>query len=214
MSIPLRDRLQEGLAHLKIELFPRQAEQLLAFIDILQKWNRAYNLTAVRGPEQMLSQHLLDSLSIRPYLWGDRMLDVGAGAGFPGIPLAISRQEMHITLLDSNGKKTRFMRQAVLELGLDNVEVLKSRLEEYRPARPFDTVTSRAFGSLAAFVRMSAPLCRPGGRLLAMKGRLPEQELQGIDLKEFTPTTQRLYVPGLDAERHVICLSKHIRNHD
>lgn len=202
----LHDRLREGLAQLNIELFPRQLEQLLGFIEILQKWNRAYNLTAVRQPEQMISQHLLDSLSVLPYLWGERLLDVGAGAGLPGIPLAVSRPGMHVTLLDSNGKKTRFMQQAVLELGLDNTEVIKSRLEEYRPVRPFDTVISRAFGSLEAFVRMSAPLCRPHGRLLAMKGKNPEHELQDIDLMEFSPTIQRLQVPWLDAERHVVCL--------
>lgn len=211
----LHDRLREGLAQLKIELSPRQTEQLLAFVDILRKWNRAYNLTAVRQPEQMLSQHLLDSLSILPYLWGLRLLDVGAGAGFPGIPLAISRSDMKVTLLDSNGKKTRFMQQAVLELALDNVEVIKSRLEEYRPVQPFDTVTSRAFSSLAEFVRMGAPLCNRNGRLLAMKGKNPEQELQDIDLKEFSSIIQRLQVPGLNAERHVICLSKSTaKNHD
>ena len=208
--MPLHDRLGEGLAQLKIELSPRQTEQLLAFVNILQKWNRTYNLTAVRQPEQMLSQHLLDSLSIQPYLWGLRLLDVGAGAGFPGIPLAISRPDMKVTLLDSNGKKTRFMQQAVLELALDNVEVIKSRLEEYRPVRPFDTVTSRAFSSLAEFVRMGAPLCNRNGRLLAMKGKNPEQELQGVDLSEFVPIIQRLHVPGLNAERHVICLNKNI----
>lgn len=211
----LHDRLREGLAQLNIELFPRQLEQLLRFIEILQKWNRAYNLTAVRQPEQMISQHLLDSLSVLPYLWGERLLDVGAGAGLPGIPLAVSRPGMQVTLLDSNGKKTRFMQQAVLELGLDNTEVIKSRLEEYRPVRPFDTVISRAFGNLEAFVGMSTRLCRPHGRLLAMKGKNPEHELQGIDLMEFSPTIQRLQVPGLDAERHVVCLSKSkAENHD
>jgi 16S rRNA (guanine527-N7)-methyltransferase len=211
----LHDRFHEGLARLNIGFFPQQVERSLAYVDLLQKWNRAYNLTAVREGGQMLTQHILDSLSILPYLWGSRLLDVGAGAGLPGIPLAIGRPDMSVTLLDSNGKKTRFMQQAVLELALDNVEVVKSRLEEYRPARPFDTVTSRAFSSLATFVQMSAPLCGPEGRLLAMKGKNPEQELQGIDLKGFVPTVQRLHVPGLNAERHLICLSKSTsENHD
>jgi 16S rRNA (guanine527-N7)-methyltransferase len=204
----LHDRLREGLALLKIELSVSQVERSLAFVALLQKWNRAYNLTAVRDPGEMLSQHVLDSLSVLPYLWGERLLDVGAGAGLPGIPLAIARPDIQATLLDSNGKKTRFMQQAVLELALDNVEVIKSRLEEYRPARPFDTVTSRAFGSLAEFLQMGAPLCSREGRLLAMKGKNPEQELQGVDLKGFAPVIQRLQVPGVNAERHIVCLSK------
>jgi 16S rRNA (guanine527-N7)-methyltransferase len=206
----LHEPLRQGLTRLKIEFSPQQVEQSLAFVTLLQKWNRAYNLTAVRDVGQMLVQHVLDSLSILPYLWGTRLLDVGAGAGLPGIPLAIARQDIQVILLDSNGKKTRFMQQAVLELALDNVEVVQSRLEEYRPEQPFDTVTSRAFSSLGAFVRMSAPLCGRGGRLLAMKGKNPEQELQGVDLSEFVSIIQRLHVPGLNAERHVICLNKNI----
>lgn len=213
--MPLPARFEKGLTQLKIGFSPKQKEQSLAFVDLLQKWNRAYNLTAVRETGQMLTQHVLDSLSILPYLWGSRFLDVGAGAGLPGIPLAIARPDIQATLLDSNGKKTRFMQQAALELALDNVEVVKSRLEEYRPARPFDTVTSRAFGSLAAFVRMSVPLCGHEGRLLAMKGKNPEQELQGVDLMGLVPTIHRLSVPGLNAERHVVCLSKSTsENHD
>lgn len=204
----LQEPFRDGLTQLKIGVTPQQEKQSLAFVALLQKWNRAYNLTSVRETGRMLTQHVLDSLSILPYLWGSRLLDVGAGAGLPGIPLAIARPDIRVTLLDSNGKKTRFMQQAALELALDNVEVVKSRLEEYRPDRPFDTVTSRAFSSLEAFVRMSAPLCDRDGRLLAMKGKNPEQELQNIDLSELVPTIQRLHVPGLNAERHVICLSK------
>jgi 16S rRNA (guanine527-N7)-methyltransferase len=198
--------LKAGLTQLGLELNDAQRALLLAFIALLEKWNRAYNLTAITESEQMLAHHLLDSLSISAYLKGTTVLDIGAGAGLPGIPLAIAHPEKIFTLLDSNGKKTRFMQQAALELGLKNVEICKCRVEEYRPGRAFDTVTSRAFGKLAAFIALAAPLCDRQGRLLAMKGRYPRQELEETDLKGFSWEVRPLQVPDLNAERHLVCL--------
>jgi 16S rRNA (guanine527-N7)-methyltransferase len=181
---------------------------LLAFIDLLEKWNRSFNLTAVEGPAAMVSHHLLDSLSILPFLAGDYLLDVGSGAGLPGLPLAIALPRSHFVLLDSNGKKTRFMQQALLELKLPNVSVVKSRIEEYRPDRAFDTVISRAFSSLVEFVGVSRAACGPRTRLLAMKGLYPGEELKELAESGYSTEITRLNVPGLAAERHLVSLEK------
>ncbi|MDQ2069730.1 16S rRNA (guanine(527)-N(7))-methyltransferase RsmG [Natronospira bacteriovora] len=204
----LRPRLNDGLAAMGIELDATARERLLALIGLLIKWNKAYNLTAVRDPLEMVPRHLLDSLSLLPDLQGETVLDVGTGAGFPGLPLAIARPETAFTLLDSALKRTRFVRQAALELGLENVEVVQSRIEDYRPARRFDTVTCRAFSSLGAFVEAAGGLVAPGGRLVAMKGRYPQEELADCPPEWRLQSARPVRVPGLDAERHQLILAR------
>ena len=202
----LAARLRSGL--LQLELQPQGLEEpLLAYLALLRKWNKAYNLSAVRDPEEMVTRHLLDSLVILPFLRGPRLLDVGTGAGLPGIPIAIARPELAVVLLDSNGKKTRFLRQVVLEMGLRNVEVVDQRVESYQPADAFSDITSRAFSELGEFIRLTRSLLAPGGHWLAMKGRLDQNELAEIGAERGKLHVHQLRVPGLDAERHLIELS-------
>lgn len=196
-------RLAAGLEELQLALSSQVQAQLLAYLELLAKWNTAYNLTAVRDPDQMVTRHLLDSLAINPLLQGTRVADIGSGAGLPGIPLALANPDRHFVLLDSNGKKTRFMIQALATVGLRNAEVVQTRAEDYRPAEPFATVVSRAFASLADFLRLTAHLCAPDGRWLAMKGEVPEPELQALPAG-LTATVRPLHVPGLDARRCVV----------
>lgn len=179
-------------------------DPLFAFLRLLEKWNRAYNLTAVREPEAMVTHHVLDSLAVAPYLHGRRIADVGTGAGLPGIPLAIARPELGFVLLDSNSKKTRFVTQAINELQLANVVVERARAEDFRPSRPFDTIVSRAFTSLAEMLRMTQHLCAPDGVFLAMKGAYPADELRAMPGGFEVRRVERVTVPGLHAERHVI----------
>lgn len=178
-------------------------QRLLAYLAELERWNAAYNLTAVRDPLDMVSRHLLDSLAIHPYVRG-RMLDVGSGPGLPGIPLAIVQPELAVTTLDSNGKKARFMRHAVRALGLANVEVVEARVEDWRPAAPFDCVVSRAFASLTEFFEKTAHLVAPGGEWVAMKGKLDGRERAEVPARHRLGETIRLNVPGLAEERHVV----------
>lgn len=205
-STATADELARGIAELGLAVDSEQRRRLLAFVDLICKWSRAYNLTAVRDPELMVSRHLLDSLSIAPYLHGDRLLDVGTGAGLPGIPLAIAFPARQVVLLDSNGKKTRFCIHAAAELGLSNVAVEQARVEDYRPARAFDTVMSRAFAGLAAFAAAAGHLLAPDGLLLAMQGRTPAEPAApvGFRVAAVAPVT----VPGLLAERHVVTLKR------
>jgi 16S rRNA (guanine527-N7)-methyltransferase len=205
-STHLLKALQAGLQALGLELPPGAQEKLIVYIELLAKWNQAYNLTAVRDPGQMIARHLLDSLAILPLVRGPRVLDIGSGAGLPGIPLALARPDLQFALLDSNAKKTRFVIQVVAELGLKNVEVVHSRVENYRPAAKFDTLIARAFAGIADMLGVSAPLCAPGGRWLAMKGVYPQQELAAIP-PDYQVETRRLQVPGLDAERHVVIIT-------
>lgn len=192
--------LLAGLSELQLKLTDHQIEQLLAFIALIEKWNKAYNLTAIRDKHAMVSLHLLDSLAIVPHLTGKRHIDIGTGAGLPGIPLAICYPDYEFTLLDSNAKKTRFVQQAVLELKLRNVQVCHSRVENYRAEPGFDTVITRAFAELSAIVEMTAHLLNSNGVLLAMKGQLPDEPLsQGIC------THIPITVPGIEAAR---CLVK------
>jgi 16S rRNA (guanine527-N7)-methyltransferase len=176
-----RARLQEGVRQLGVTMAEEQARLLLQFLRLLVKWNSAYNLTAVRDPLEMVGRHLLDSLAVLPHLSGKRCLDMGTGPGLPGIPLAVMRPEMEFVLLDGNGKKIRFVRQAVLELGLRNVQPVHGRLESYRPERGFDTLIARAFTALPAMLDMTEGLRGKRTVLLAMKGRLPVEELSSFD---------------------------------
>lgn len=197
--------LMQGLAALDLPISEDQCGQLLGFIQLMTKWNKAYNLTAVRGPLDMVKLHLLDSLAILPYVKPTRVADIGTGAGLPGIPLAIAMPECHFTLVDSNSKKTRFVRQVVLELKLKNVEVLHSRVEVWQPEVSFSTVISRAFASMSDILRLTSHLLAGDGVLLAMKGQVPEQELAQLSSNY---TVIPLKVPGIDAERCLICMGK------
>ena len=182
-------------------------QRLLVFVRLLAKWNAAYNLTAVRDPEEMVTRHLLDSLVLLPYLHGSRVLDIGTGPGLPGIPLAVARPDCAFTLLDANAKKTRFVTQAVGELGLKNVDVLQARVENYRPEQKFDTLVARAFSSIADMLNSAQHLCAPGGRFLAMKGMYPEEELAAIPAEFAVTEVAALQVPGLDAARHLAIIT-------
>ena len=208
MTTALERLLAAGLRELPLEVDAERQGRLLAFLGLLEKWNGVYNLTAVRDPAEMVTLHLLDSLAVLPHVRGERLLDVGAGPGLPGIPLAIVAPGRRYTLLDSNGKKVRFMRQAVLELGLQQVEVVQARVESYRPDAPFDTVISRAFASLREFVGLAGAHCAPGGRLLAMKGQYPEAELAELPPGWRAVAVHRLAIPGLAAQRHLVELAE------
>lgn len=198
--------LADGLAALALELDAGTQEKLLDHVRLLAKWNRAYNLTAVRDPAEMIVRHVLDSLVIAPYLRGPAVLDVGTGAGLPGIPLALACPELQFTLLDSNGKKIRFLTQAVAELGLANADVIQSRVEDWQPGRRFDTIMARAYSSLAGLIRQTRHLLAEGGRYLLMKGIWPTAEAGDLPAGFRLVEAPRLEVPGLDAERHVVII--------
>ncbi len=208
----LSQRLRDGLAAMPLELPPEQQEKLLAYLALLKKWNRTYNLTAIRDENEMVTQHLLDSLSLLPAieksaLAGRRWADVGSGAGLPGIPLAIARPTLEFTLIETVEKKSAFQRQAKIELGLKNLAVLGGRVEEVA-AGGFDAVVSRAFAELADFVRLAGHLPVPGGRLYAMKGAIPEDEIGRLPEGWAVAECVKLEVPGLNAQRHLIVLEK------
>ena len=204
------EELARGAAQLGVPLSALQQEQLLAYLALLIKWNKAYNLTAVRNPDEMVSRHLLDSLSVVPYVdeRGDRWLDVGSGGGMPGVPLAILFPERRFTLLDSNGKKTRFLTQVKLELKLANLEVIHSRVEDYQPAEPFDGITSRAFSSLEDFAEWTRHLSGPHTQWLAMKGIHPKDELQALPADFQLQACEVLKVPGCQGQRHLLILRR------
>lgn len=207
---PWRRQLASGLSALPIDLPESAAARLLAYLALLEKWNRAYNLTAVRDPQRMVSRHLLDSLAVLPWLRGPRVLDVGTGAGLPGIPLAVARPAWQFTLLDSNGKKVRFVRQVVLELGLENVEVVQARIETLRPAQGFDSITSRAFSTLREFVDGSAAALAPSGRWLAMKSADIDAELAELSAAGRPLLVERhpLQIPGEEAPRQLVVITR------
>ncbi|WP_232224895.1 16S rRNA (guanine(527)-N(7))-methyltransferase RsmG [Acidihalobacter ferrooxydans] len=201
-----RERLVSGSGALGLHLAPESIDRLLQYRDLMVRWNRIHNLTAIRDPEAMLTHHLLDSLAISPYVSGARVLDVGSGAGLPGIPLAVTQPQRQFVLLDASAKRVSFLRQTVVELKLHNVEAVHARIERYRPTAPFATVTSRAFAALRDFVASAQPLLAPGGHLLAMKGRCPDEELQALPVGIRVHAVIGLKVPGLDAQRHLIDL--------
>ena len=204
------EELACGARELGVELSGRQQEQLLAYLALLIKWNKAYNLTAVRDPDEMVSRHLLDSLSVVPQVAeaGDNWLDVGSGGGMPGVPLAILFPGRRFTLLDSNGKKTRFLTQVKLELQLQNLEVVHSRVEAFTPAQPFSGICSRAFSSLADFANWTRHLGDGETRWLAMKGVQPDEELQALPDDFRLERTYELKVPGCQGQRHLLILRR------
>ena|SRR5579859_2556851 len=203
-----RRLLAPGVKALGLKLPAGAEAALLAYVELLLRWNQAYNLTAVRDPAEMVSKHLLDSLTILSFVAGPDLADVGTGAGLPGIPLALARPDLKFTLIDSNGKKTRFVTQATAELQLSNVTVVQARTEDWQPAAPFDQVVSRAFASLGDFARLAGGLAAPGGRLLAMKGADPRDEMAALPAGFRVLKVHPLKVPGLDAERCLVELEK------
>ena len=212
MSVTQRhaEELLQGARELGIELSAQQQEQLLAYLGLLIKWNKAYNLTAVRDPDEMVSRHLLDSLSVVPFVAerGDNWLDVGSGGGMPGIPLAILFPERRFTTLDSNGKKTRFQTQVKLELKLANLEVVHSRVENFQPTQPFSAIVSRAFSSLADFAEWTRHLGDVNTLWLAMKGQYPHEELAALPADFRVEAEHVLQVPGCQGQRHLLILRR------
>lgn len=200
-------QLDSGLSALGLDLSRQARDRLLDYLALLAKWNRVYNLTAVRDARQMVGRHLLESLAILPHLHGRCVLDLGTGAGLPGVPLAIADPERSFTLIDSSGKKTRFVRQACLELGLANLVVVHERVEDYRPEALFDTVTARAFAPLAQLLAAATPLLAPGGRILAMKGPRAEAEVAAAGAAARGARILPLEIPDVEERRCLVVLA-------
>lgn len=199
--------LQTNLNTINHNLSLTQQQQLQAYVALLLKWNRVYNLTAIHDEQAIWIKHIFDSLAVLPYVRGVRILDVGTGAGLPGLLWAIAQPDWHYTLLDSNGKKIRFIQQCVGELGLNQIEVVHSRIEIYQPSQQFDTITSRAYSELQLFYQQTTAFCYPTGCWLAMKGTYPEQELDALATAPLKIHVEPLQVPLLDAQRHVVVMS-------
>lgn len=195
------EQLERGLDEIALQLPSGSSHKMLEFLAMLVKWNRVYNLSAIKQAEEMVTLHLLDSLSVVPFLHGGRCIDVGTGAGLPGIPLAIARPDVQFALLDSNSKKTRFIQQVCIELGLKNVTPVHERIESYQPEEKFDTVTARAFTALPDLLTKTRHLLSDGGKLLAMKSK----EIDALERQDFKFTgVESLKVPGLDATRNLV----------
>ena len=202
----MKAKLENLLTQAEIQLTDQQKDQLIQLVQLLNKWNKAYNLTSVRDPQEMLVKHILDSIVVSPYLQGDRFIDVGTGPGLPGLPLAIINPTKQFVLLDSLGKRISFIRNAVRELGLTNVEPVLSRVEEYQPAQKFDGVLSRAFASLKDMTDWCHHLLKKDGYFYALKGIYHEDEVQELDKKFEVKDVITLNVPELVGERHLIVL--------
>jgi 16S rRNA (guanine527-N7)-methyltransferase len=200
--------LSKGLAGLDLALSAEAQSRLLQYLRLLSKWNRTYNLTAIREPSRLVSHHILDSLAVLPHLGGTTIVDVGSGAGLPGIPLAVARPEWNVVLIDSSHKKGAFLRQAVLELNLRRAQVVTDRAEHWHPGHLFDVVISRAFSDLPAFVEAARHLCCPGGLLAAMKGVYPHEELAQLGSDVRIRKVVSLRVPELRANRHLVLLER------
>lgn len=203
----LMPELEAGLAALGLPAQPLAA-RLLDYLALLDRWNRTYNLTAIRDPREMLSKHLLDSLSMWPHVRDGKLADLGTGPGLPGIPLALARPGLQVTLVESNGKKTRFLREVVRQLGLANVRVLESRAEAVDEPGAYDQITARAMDTLAGILAVGGHLLAPGGRLLAMKGQRPDAEIAALPPGWRVETVQPLAVPGLEGDRHLVTVTR------
>jgi 16S rRNA (guanine527-N7)-methyltransferase len=203
-SNDLKQRLIKGCKKLEITLSDQEQNQLIQYIELFFKWNKAYNLSAIKDVHSMVDRHLLDSLAILPLIRGDNIIDVGTGGGLPGIPLAICKPNSKITLLDSNGKKTRFLHQVKTDLNLTNVTIVQSRVENYKPAMLFDGVVSRAFASLEDMVKGCRHMLLDNGRFWAMKGIYPEDELKPLQKHYIVENSYQLSIPGEPGERHLL----------
>lgn len=199
-------QLNRGLIALGLSLDREVQQRLLDYVALIDKWNRVHNLTAIREPEKMVSHHLLDSLAVAPHLHARRLLDVGSGAGLPGIPLALAKPDMHVALLDSNHKKAAFLNQAVLELKLNNAEVCAERVESWRTTDRFDLIISRAFSDMGEFVRVTRHLLAPGGMFAAMKGLHPYEEIEKLPPDCKVLQVLPLAIPGLEGARHLVLI--------
>ena len=208
------EMLEDGILELGLEERLGGDDLLMEYVTELMNWNRVYNLTSVRKPNDIITRHILDSLSILEYLNGDRILDIGTGAGLPGIPLAIACPERDFVLLDSSSKKLRFVQQTLGILKLDNVTRENSRVDEYQSDDLYDTSVCRAFSDLPDFYRYAARLCKPDGRMLAMKGVYPMTEVESLDDKSVISDVVSLKVPGLDAERHLVIMQPQVNGSD
>lgn len=201
-------RIQNGLIQMGLELPEQTGRLFVQYLELLHKWNKTFNLTAVRKLDEMVPLHLLDSLSIAPYIKGPALLDVGTGAGLPGIPLSMVYPDLQFTLLDSNAKKIRFCRQAINELGLKNIRAEQARIEDMAGRLPVQQVTTRAFTDLPNMVKLMQPLLLDGAEILAMKGHLPADEITRLEQAGLSVSRQALNVPGLDAERNLLIIKK------
>ncbi len=207
-SSDLDSLLEAGAAALGVPLDAAQRGKLLRLVAELEEWNGRFNLTAIREPAEMVRKHLLDSLAVHPFLRGARIVDVGTGPGFPGLPLSVVNPDRRFTLVEATAKKARFVEHAAGALALANVEVVNARAEVWKPPRPFDAVVCRALGKLPEFIRFAGHLCARGGRMLAMKGQYPEAELAAVPRGWRVVAVHRLEVPGLEAERHLVELAR------
>ena len=208
----LRDELHRGLAALHLDA-DTLAPPLLAYLALLDRWNRTYNLTAIRDPGEMVTRHLLDSLAMHAFVEDGALADLGTGPGLPGIPLAIAKPRLQVTLVESNGKKARFLREAVRTLGLGNARVAESRAEAldvhaHNNGAAYDAITARALDTLAGIIRVGGHLLKPGGKLLAMKGIRPEEEIAALPAGWTVSAVHALTVPGLTGERHLVVVSR------
>ncbi|NQZ06434.1 MAG: 16S rRNA (guanine(527)-N(7))-methyltransferase RsmG [Algicola sp.] len=204
----LLTRLQQLLQQTELDISTAQQRQLIDFVELLVKWNKAYNLTSVRDPEQMLVKHIVDSLVVSPHLIGQRFIDVGTGAGLPGIPLAIANPDSHFVLLDSLGKRIRFLTHVKSTLKLNNITVVQSRVEDHQPEIKLDGVISRAFASMNDMVNWCSHLIEPKSRFFALKGLYPQEEIEALGDSVTVAAVQRLEVPELTGERHLVILEK------
>lgn len=202
----LDDQLAQGVVELRLTLPDEARQRLLDFVALIKKWNEVYNLTAVREAEKMVCHHLLDSLAVLPHVTAKTILDVGSGAGLPGIPLALALPQARVTLVDSSHKKAAFLNQAVIELKLDNAAVVCERIEAWRPQQKFELVISRAFSDLPEFLALAGRLCAKEGVLAAMKGVYPYEELARLPREFWLKSVISLKVPGLRAERHLVLM--------
>ena len=202
----LLTELDAGLAALALD--PALATPLLAYLALLDRWNRTYNLTAIRDPREMVGKHLLDSLAMHPYIGAGHLADLGTGAGLPGIPLALAKPALQVTLVESNGKKARFLREAVRTLGLVNARVAESRAEALDEPAAYDAITARALATLPLIIALGGHLLKPGGRLLAMKGAVPDDEIVALPAGWKVEAVHRLAVPGLAADRHLVVVAR------
>jgi len=198
----------KGLQALDMSIDDSQLDRLKQYVDLLNRWNKTYNLTAVREPAKMIPTHIFDSLVVAPFIRGANCLDVGSGAGLPGIPLAILQPDRRFTMLDTNGKKTRFIQQAIIELGLSNADVVQSRVEQWQPTHRYQAIISRAFSSIADFVNGCTDLLADDGSLYAMKGQHPLQELAYLPKGYQLESKQVLEVPFLEGERHLLRITR------
>jgi len=206
----LKALLSQGVTEIGIEIDDQRKRAMLGYLSLLKRWNRVYNLTKVKSDADFVTRHLLDSLSVVPYLYGKKIIDIGSGAGLPGIPVALARLDLEVTLLDSNAKRCRFLRQVQAQLKLQNVSIVQQRAEKFQPHEKFDSLLSRAFSSLSSFISCSGHLLADDGQLIAMKGQWPGEESVEMAAGFSIENVIKIYVPGLTEQRHlVVCKKTH-----